>query len=72
MFFDILMSFLFFHKYDSPWTGFLPKDTALHHRQHILSVLHQALDEAAVDPQDIDVVCYTKGEFSKCLFLLSL
>ena len=32
------------HTYISPpGQGFLPKDTALHHRQYILSVLRQAL-----------------------------
>ncbi|KAK7115051.1 probable tRNA N6-adenosine threonylcarbamoyltransferase [Littorina saxatilis] len=44
-----------------PGQGFLPKDTARHHREHALSVLQQALDEAKIKPQDIDVICYTKG-----------
>jgi len=41
--------------------GFLPRDTAKHHRDKILEVLHQALREADIKPEDIDVVCYTKG-----------
>lgn len=41
--------------------GFLPKDTAQHHRAHVLSVLRQALDEAKIKPDDVDVICYTKG-----------
>ncbi|XP_064610575.1 probable tRNA N6-adenosine threonylcarbamoyltransferase isoform X1 [Liolophura sinensis] len=44
-----------------PGEGFLPRDTANHHRQHALSILRQALTEANITPQDIDVVCYTKG-----------
>lgn len=27
----------------------------------ILTVLREALDQAAIDPADIDVICYTKG-----------
>lgn len=41
--------------------GFLPKNTAQHHREHALEVLQKALDEAKISPKDIDVVCYTKG-----------
>ncbi len=41
--------------------GFLPKDTAKHHRAHALEVLQKALDEANIKPEEIDVVCYTKG-----------
>lgn len=41
--------------------GFLPRDTAKHHRKVILSVLQEALDQAKVNTNDIDVVCYTKG-----------
>lgn len=44
-----------------PGQGFLPKDTAIHHRKHILDVLRQALTEANLEPKDLDVVCYTKG-----------
>ena len=41
--------------------GFLPRDTAKHHQDCVLEVLKEALDEARIDPRDIDVVCYTKG-----------
>ncbi|CAH1981269.1 unnamed protein product [Acanthoscelides obtectus] len=41
--------------------GFLPKETAQHHREHVLSVLKEALEGAGVKPQDVDVICYTKG-----------
>ncbi|XP_021379257.1 probable tRNA N6-adenosine threonylcarbamoyltransferase [Mizuhopecten yessoensis] len=44
-----------------PGQGFLPRDTAIHHRKHVLDVLRQALEEANIEPKDLDVVCYTKG-----------
>ncbi|PNF25866.1 putative tRNA N6-adenosine threonylcarbamoyltransferase [Cryptotermes secundus] len=44
-----------------PGEGFLPRETAQHHRSVILAVLSQALQEAAVMPEQIDIVCYTKG-----------
>lgn len=42
-------------------SGFLPRETAQHHRQNALIVLEEALTEANIKPEDIDVVCYTKG-----------
>ncbi|XP_062509193.1 tRNA N6-adenosine threonylcarbamoyltransferase-like [Corticium candelabrum] len=44
-----------------PGQGFLPRDTAEHHRQHVLSVLQEAMDEAGITPDDVDCICYTKG-----------
>lgn len=44
-----------------PGEGFLPKETAQHHRSVILQILKEALAESALKPSDIDVVCYTKG-----------
>ncbi|XP_041376417.1 probable tRNA N6-adenosine threonylcarbamoyltransferase [Gigantopelta aegis] len=44
-----------------PGEGFLPKDTAKHHRKYALEILQKALDEANIKPDQIDVVCYTKG-----------
>uniref|UniRef100_T1JNZ2 N(6)-L-threonylcarbamoyladenine synthase n=1 Tax=Strigamia maritima TaxID=126957 RepID=T1JNZ2_STRMM len=41
--------------------GFLPRDTAAHHRNNILTVLKEALNEAEISPEEIDVICYTKG-----------
>lgn len=41
--------------------GFLPKETANHHKSNILKVLREALLEASITPNEIDVVCYTKG-----------
>ena len=50
------------HTYHAPpGQGFLPRDTAAHHRRHVLEVLRRALDEARVKPGDIDCVCFTKG-----------
>ena len=45
------------------YVGFLPRDTAKHHQEVVLDVLKQALEEAKVKPEDIDVVSYTKGKF---------
>lgn len=44
-----------------PGSGFLPKETAEHHRHQILGILRDALAEAKVTPSEIDVVCFTKG-----------
>jgi N6-L-threonylcarbamoyladenine synthase len=44
-----------------PGTGFLPKETAEHHRTKILDILKRALAEAKITPAEIDVICYTKG-----------
>ena len=42
--------------------GFLPKDTAIHHRSVVLDLVREALDEAAIkDPKaEIDAVAFTK------------
>ncbi|XP_017776063.1 PREDICTED: probable tRNA N6-adenosine threonylcarbamoyltransferase [Nicrophorus vespilloides] len=44
-----------------PGEGFLPKETAQHHRDNIITVLREALANAKICTSDIDVVCYTKG-----------
>ncbi|KAG2172739.1 hypothetical protein INT43_000086 [Umbelopsis isabellina] len=44
-----------------PGQGFLPRDTAQHHRDCILEVLAKAMKEANLTPDDIDVICFTKG-----------
>jgi N6-L-threonylcarbamoyladenine synthase len=44
-----------------PGTGFLPKETAEHHRTKILILIRQALEEARMTLKDITVFCYTKG-----------
>lgn len=45
-----------------PGEGFLPRDTAQHHRDCILAVMKKAMDQAQVKPEDIDVICFTKGQ----------
>ncbi|KIW72973.1 tRNA N6-adenosine threonylcarbamoyltransferase [Phialophora macrospora] len=50
------------HTYHAPpGAGFLPKDTALHHRSHVTSLVLQALQEANISPDDLDCICYTRG-----------
>ncbi|KAF4455262.1 glycoprotein endopeptidase KAE1 [Fusarium austroafricanum] len=44
-----------------PGTGFLPKDTAAHHRAHFVRLVREALAEAKIAPKDVDCICYTKG-----------
>ncbi|CAH2294752.1 probable tRNA N6-adenosine threonylcarbamoyltransferase [Pelobates cultripes] len=44
-----------------PGQGFMPSDTARHHRSCILDVLQEALEEAQIKPQDVNCVAYTKG-----------
>uniref|UniRef100_A0A8C4R320 N(6)-L-threonylcarbamoyladenine synthase n=1 Tax=Eptatretus burgeri TaxID=7764 RepID=A0A8C4R320_EPTBU len=44
-----------------PGQGFLPRDTARHHRKHILAVLKESLQEANLQPSDIDCIAFTKG-----------
>ncbi|KAF2719846.1 peptidase M22, glycoprotease [Polychaeton citri CBS 116435] len=50
------------HTYNSPpGTGFLPKDTAAHHRRWVVRLVKQAIKQAKVQIEDIDCICYTKG-----------
>lgn len=44
-----------------PGQGFLPRDTAEHHRKHVLTVVKEAIQEANVKPLEIDAVAFTKG-----------
>ena len=44
-----------------PGTGFLPKDTAAHHRAHFAPLVRRALARARVAPADVDCVCFTQG-----------
>lgn len=39
----------------------MPRETAQHHRKHVLNVLQQALDDAKISLKDVEVICYTKG-----------
>lgn len=50
------------HTYVSPpGEGFLPKDTARHHRSWVVKLVKKALKEAHVSVQDVDCICFTKG-----------
>lgn len=44
-----------------PGTGFLPNETARHHRQNIIQLILEALRVAGLEPANIDCICYTKG-----------
>jgi N6-L-threonylcarbamoyladenine synthase len=44
-----------------PGEGFLPKDTAKHHRLWVIQLVRQAMKQADVSIADIDCICYTKG-----------
>jgi N6-L-threonylcarbamoyladenine synthase len=44
-----------------PGEGFLPKDTAKHHRSWVIQLVKQAMKQAGVSVADIDCICYTKG-----------
>jgi len=41
--------------------GFMPKETALHHRAHIVPLIRTALLDAGVEASEVGLVCYTKG-----------
>ncbi|KAL1878081.1 hypothetical protein VTK73DRAFT_8132 [Phialemonium thermophilum] len=44
-----------------PGTGFLPKDTARHHRAFFVRVAQRAIADAGISVADVDCICYTKG-----------
>ncbi|GAB0133360.1 hypothetical protein EsDP_00001772 [Epichloe bromicola] len=44
-----------------PGTGFLPKDTAAHHRAHFVRLARSALAAAGCTPADISCICFTQG-----------
>ena len=39
----------------------MPKETAQHHRNKVLEIVKEALQQSKVLPSEIDVICYTKG-----------
>lgn len=50
------------HTYVSPpGEGFLPKDTARHHRAWVVKLVKQALKEAQVSVDEVDCICFTQG-----------
>jgi len=44
-----------------PGEGFLPRDTAAHHRQWVLKVIEDAITKSGITMHDLDCICYTKG-----------
>lgn len=44
-----------------PGEGFLPRDTAIHHREWALKVIKDAMNEAGVSMADLSCISYTKG-----------
>jgi N6-L-threonylcarbamoyladenine synthase len=46
-----------------PGEGFLPSETAKHHKEWIINVVKQAMEKAQVGFQKLDCICYTKGVF---------
>jgi len=44
-----------------PGEGFLPRDTAQHHRQWALKVIRDTIEQAEIQMKDLDCICYTKG-----------
>ena len=44
-----------------PGTGFLPKETAEHHREHIINLIREAMKIAGINFKQISLICYTKG-----------
>ncbi|RAL02760.1 O-sialoglycoprotein endopeptidase [Aspergillus ibericus CBS 121593] len=44
-----------------PGEGFLPKDTARHHRAWVVKLVKKALREARITPKDVDCISFTKG-----------
>ena len=54
-----------------PGEGFQPRETAQHHRNNVLTVLREALDEADITPDRIDAVAYTKGKLEYYIIIKS-
>ncbi|KZV82847.1 peptidase M22, glycoprotease [Exidia glandulosa HHB12029] len=50
------------HTYNPPpGEGFLPRDTAEHHRQWVHKVINDAISKAGISMHDLDCICFTKG-----------
>ena len=44
-----------------PGEGFMPRDTARHHRNWCIRIIKAALEEAKLQPRDLDCICFTQG-----------
>ena len=47
-----------------PGEGFLPSDTARHHREWVITVIKEAVQKAGIRMEDLDVIAFTKGKSS--------
>lgn len=45
-----------------PGQGFLPSDTARHHKAWCLRIIKQAVKDAGIEMGEVDCIAYTKGE----------
>jgi len=50
-----------------PGEGFLPSDTARHHREWVVKVIEEAVKKAGVRMSDLDVIAFTKGASGEVL-----
>lgn len=44
-----------------PGEGFLPRDTARHHRNWVVRIIKKALAAAKISGDDLDCICFTQG-----------
>ncbi|CDK25205.1 unnamed protein product [Kuraishia capsulata CBS 1993] len=44
-----------------PGEGFLPRDTARHHRNWVVRLIKRALHESGIRGTQVDVICFTQG-----------
>jgi N6-L-threonylcarbamoyladenine synthase len=50
-----------------PGEGFLPSDTARHHREWVVRVVEEAVKKAGIWIGDLDCIAFTKGGSQCCL-----
>lgn len=50
-----------------PGEGFLPGDTARHHRDWIMDVVGRAMAAAAIDWAMLDCICFTQGALDRAI-----
>ncbi|KAK9459276.1 Gcp-like domain-containing protein [Lipomyces oligophaga] len=50
------------HTYITPaGEGFLPRDTAAHHRRFVVQLIKEALKKSGLKPKNVDCICFTQG-----------
>ena len=55
-----------------PGEGFLPSDTARHHKEWIIKVVQEALKKSRKKIEEMDCICYTKGRRAILVHKLSV